>query len=147
MELTDIQHIAIKTNDLEATNKFYVDVLGMKMADRPDFNFPGSWLQMGNTMFHTIAGDDALDEDGSFTSGTAALDHIALGAKGFDAYRDKFENQGMVWKENDIPSFGLWQLFVKDPNGITIELNFLTSDEPENSIGVKEASVGNMVRL
>ncbi len=46
MELLDIQHVAIRTDDLEATNDFYTSVLGMTVADRPDFAFPGSWLQM-----------------------------------------------------------------------------------------------------
>jgi hypothetical protein len=38
---TGLFHVAIKTNDLDATVKFYTDVLGMKLVHRPDFGFPG----------------------------------------------------------------------------------------------------------
>src|SRR4030065_389357 len=44
MQITGLFHVAIKTNDLDATGKFYTDVLGMKLAHRPDFGFPGAGL-------------------------------------------------------------------------------------------------------
>lgn len=147
MELQDIQHVAIRTDDLEATNTFYTEVLGMTLADRPPFDFPGSWLAMGETMIHIMAGDAALDRDGNFTPGSAAVDHLALGARGFDAYKESFEKSGRPWKENDIPTFGLWQLFIKDPNGVVIELNFNRDSEPEGSKGPAGKIVGGMIDL
>ena len=44
MQITGLFHVAIKTNDLDATVKFYTDVLGMTLAHRPDFGFPGAWI-------------------------------------------------------------------------------------------------------
>lgn len=146
MQLLDIQHVAIRTADLDATNDFYTNVLGMTLADRPDFNFPGSWLQMGDTMIHVLAGDAGLDDDGGFTPGSNAVDHLALGAVGFDGFKKNFVDRGLTWRENAIPSFGLWQLFVKDPNGITIELNFSESQEPEGAEG-PERHTADMIRL
>ena len=35
----------------------------------------------------------------------------------------------------DIPDFKLWQLFVLDPSGVVIELNFEAEKEPEGSKG------------
>ena len=146
MELLDIQHVAIRTDDLEATNDFYTSVLGMTVADRPDFAFPGSWLQMGETMIHVLAGSAGLDDDGGFTRGSNAVDHLALGATGFDGFKKTILDRGMPWRENDIPEFGLWQLFVKDPNGITIELNFATAAEPEGAAG-PETATKEVIRL
>lgn len=146
MPLLDIQHVAIRTDDLDATNDFYTGVLGMTMADRPNFNFPGSWLQMGETMIHVLAGDAGLDDDGGFTPGSNAVDHLALGAVGFDDFKKNIVDRGMPWRENDIPEFGLWQLFVKDPNGITIELNFSTAAEPEGAVGPEDATK-DIIRL
>lgn len=146
MEVSDIQHVAIRTNDLDATNRFYTEILGMTLAPRPDFNFPGSWLQMGETLIHVMAGSAGLDENGGFTPGSNVVDHLALGAKGFDGFRDRFKEHGLDWRENGIADFGLWQLFVKDPSGITIELNFNAADEPEGAVGPGRAS-GDAVRL
>ena len=47
MQVTGLFHVAIKTNDLDATVKFYTDVLGMKLVHRPDFGFPGAWIARG----------------------------------------------------------------------------------------------------
>ena len=44
MQVTGLFHVAIKTNDLGATVKFYTDVLGMKLVDRPEFGFPRCWI-------------------------------------------------------------------------------------------------------
>lgn len=146
MELLDIQHVAIRTDDLDATNKFYTEVLGMTLADRPDLPFPGSWLQMGGTQIHILAGNAGLDDDGGFTPGSNAVDHLALGAKGFAAYKQKFEDLGLAWRENGIPPFGIWQLFVKDPNGVTIELNFAETEEPAGTEGPDFCS-GDPIRM
>lgn len=135
MRLHGIQHVAIKTLDVDATNEFYTNILGMEFVDRPAFDFPGSWLSMGDTMIHVMGGRMAVDEDGRFTPGGAAVDHIALGAEGFDAYLKRFEEDKIEWWENDISSFGIWQLFVKDPNGVVIELNFNIADEADGSKG------------
>ena len=56
MPLSDLHHVALKTQDLAASEQFYTEVLGMEKVDRPDFDFPGAWLQMGQTMFHLMAG-------------------------------------------------------------------------------------------
>lgn len=134
----DIQHVAIKTQDLEATNKFYTEVLGMTLAFRPEFDFPGSWLNMGSTMFHVMAGYAGLDRDGKSPNGSASVDHIALEAQGFDDFRRNFVKHDLDWRQFDIPEVGLWQLFVHDPNGILIELNFAEAKEPEDSTGPDE---------
>ena len=147
MELLDIQHVAIRTDDLEATNRFYTEVLGMTVADRPPFSFPGSWLQMGHTMIHVMAGSAATDQDGNFHRGSAAVDHLAFGAKGFDRYKARFQELGLDWRENGIPSAGLWQLFVHDPSGILVELNFDIASEPAGSKGCEKGFDGDMVKF
>ena len=45
-------HVTIICAELEATRRFYVDVLGMTEVPRPAFNFPGLWFQLGNVQIH-----------------------------------------------------------------------------------------------
>jgi catechol 2,3-dioxygenase-like lactoylglutathione lyase family enzyme len=139
MRLHDIHHIAIKTLDLEKTNRFYTEVLGMSMAHRPPFDFPGSWLNIGNTMVHLMAGKAAYDKNGRFLPGSAAVDHISINAEGYEAYRDRFREHGLDWREFDIPAAGIRQLFVKDPNGVLIELTFAVAAEPPGGKGYDES--------
>lgn len=138
MPVFGIQHAAIKTQNLAATNRFYTEVLGMQLVARPPMTFPGSWLSMGETLIHVLAGPNCLNRDGSTPHGGGALDHIAVGAVGFDEFRRKLIEHQLDWRQNALPEAGLWQLFVHDPNGIMIELNFTQSEEPENSIGPDE---------
>ena len=39
-----LYHIAVKTENLAATRKFYVDIVGLREFPRPDFGYPGAWL-------------------------------------------------------------------------------------------------------
>jgi len=136
MRLVDINHVAIRTLDVEKTNRFYTEILGMSFAPRPPMDFPGSWLKMGGSMIHVVGGKCALNPDGSFTPGGAAVDHISIAAEGFDAYVDHFTAKRLDWRENQIPEAGIWQLMIRDPNNILIELNFDRKKEPSGSRGV-----------
>lgn len=121
-------HVAIKTNDLQATRRFYIDVIGLREVTRPDFGYPGAWLACpqpgGGAIIHAYAGGPALGAAGLAPSGTAAIDHLSLACSGFEAYRARFEQCGLAWREFLVPGTSLWQLFVYDPNGVQLELTF-----------------------
>jgi catechol 2,3-dioxygenase-like lactoylglutathione lyase family enzyme len=140
MPVLDLHHVAIKTLDLEATNRFYIEVLGMKEVARPPFDFPGSWLNIGATMIHVFAGYAALDRDGAFHPGAAAIDHLSLQAQDFEGFKRIFRDRGLKWRELDQPVAKLWQLFVHDPSGILIELNFPIDREPPGATGPDPAN-------
>ncbi len=144
MVITGLFHIAIKTNDLEATIRFYAQVLGLRQVPRPDFGYPGAWLACstptGEAIFHIYAGGPALGKEGKAARspsggslrselrkrpiGTAAIDHVSLNAVGFYEFRNKFAEAGLKWREFLVPGTTLWQLFVYDPNGVQLELTF-----------------------
>lgn len=135
MPLIDIHHVALKTQDLDASLRFYVELLGMRIVDRPDFDFPGAWLQMGNTMFHLMAGYAAEGPNGERYNGSGSVDHLALNANDFDSMRAVCEAKGISYRDNDLKDFGIWQLFVDDPDGVVVEMNFRKADEPPGANG------------
>ena len=56
MPLTELNHYLLVAKNLERTKKFYQDVLGMQLAERPDFGFPGYWLKLGEDIcVHCLA--------------------------------------------------------------------------------------------
>jgi catechol 2,3-dioxygenase-like lactoylglutathione lyase family enzyme len=128
-------HIAIKTADLDATVRFYTEVLGMVVADRPPIGFPGAWLKPaqadGNAIFHLYAGDAAREPDGSIITRTGAIDHVSVVCQGYSRFRERFEHYRLDYRENLVPATPLWQLFVHDPNGVQLELTFHASAEHE----------------
>jgi catechol 2,3-dioxygenase-like lactoylglutathione lyase family enzyme len=128
MGLIDLHHVAIRTQDVAATNRFYVDVLGMREVERPPLGFPGSWLAIDRTMIHVMGGERGRTD----APRGGAVDHIALRAVGFEEFKDRLGAHGIEYRESGIATAGLRQLFVRDPNGIVVELNF---DEPGVAAG------------
>ncbi len=137
MPLLDLHHVAIKSKNLEETVEFYTEVLGMEQVERPEFSFPGAWLQMGETMFHIYGGDPAKTHSGNYkyNQRVSPIDHIALRASGFDEMKETLKKHKCEWRQMNIPDFKLWQLFVLDPSGVLIELNFEAEKEPKGSKG------------
>ena len=134
-----LNHFSIRTTDLDATRVFYETVLGLTVGPRPPFPFPGLWLYNGdhastaNAMVHVIGMDkndpEGLkqylgDRDVSSLHGTGAVDHIALMAAGLEGMLENIKRLGVPCRERTVPAIGLHQLFLDDPCGLVIELNY-----------------------
>ena len=134
-----LNHFSIRTTDMEATRVFYETVLGLTVGPRPPFPFPGLWLYNGdhahvvNAMVHVI-GIDKSDPEGlkkylgdrdlSSLQGSGAVDHIALMTTGLETMVAHLKKLGVPYRERTVPVIGLHQLFLDDPSGLVIELNY-----------------------
>ncbi|MBM3347131.1 MAG: hypothetical protein FJY55_11640 [Betaproteobacteria bacterium] len=107
----------------------------MKDSPRPELGFPGAWLDVNKTMFHLMdyQAPEHLDPWHRRTESRSMVDHIALKAQGFDEMRKKLVEMGADWRQINLEHAGLWQLFVLDPNGVVIEMNFDIAAEPAGS--------------
>lgn len=138
MALQSLDHFLVYASDLEVTKRFYVETLGLEEGVRPPFEFPGYWLYLDGRAVVHLAGDDGTDKFEQYLgkrprrddSTTGALDHIAFRCGDFEAFRDKLDTLGVAYKHRVVPGFNLQQLFVDDPDGLTIELNFFTDATP-----------------
>ena len=122
MKLKSFEHVLITTQDIEATKDFYVDVVGLVVGARPDFGFPGYWLYLGDTPCIHLGSRERGGEEA--TGGGGAIDHIAFNAEGIDAARARFDAAGIAYDHRLVPGAPLQQLFLTDPNGIKVEINF-----------------------
>jgi catechol 2,3-dioxygenase-like lactoylglutathione lyase family enzyme len=134
MTLTRLDHFSIRTADVEKTRDFFVQVLGLTSGERPPFNFPGAWLYCGDKDVIHIIGIDPDDKNGlvdylgdrdaGTLTGTGAIDHLAFMAEDLDGARARIKGAGIATREREVPLLGVRQVFLEDPNGVTIELNF-----------------------
>lgn len=138
MALDSLDHCSIRTAKLGETRDFYVDVLGLEDGDRPDFPFPGNWLYVdGKAVVHLVGidpddpsgledylGPVALDE----LDGSGAVDHIAFRAGDAAGLMARMRGMDVAFRERKVPNMDLFQIFVEDPNGITVELNYWGED-------------------
>lgn len=131
MALGKFEHVLIMARDLEATKAFYTDVLGLSVGPRPEFPFPGYWLYLGDTPCLHLStattgqgAQDYLNRGDATGTGSGAIDHIAFVCDDLDGMRAQLDAKGMDQRHREVPNMALHQIFVKDPDGITVELNF-----------------------
>ena len=108
---------------------FYVDVIGLSEGWRPDFDFEGHWLYAGDApILHLMVSEEgSVTNDGGISLTTGHLDHIALTAADLTAVESRLVGLGQVYKKKLIPGFNVTQLFLHDPIGLGVELNFSES--------------------
>lgn len=132
MPLTELNHYFVRANDLEKTRDFYVNVLGFEVMPRPNFPFPGYWLGI-NGKIQVHMGPAGIQNQemyylgtpkGAATDHAGVVDHIAFLASNPQEFVARFKKLGMDYRPRSLPESELFQLFIKDPNGLTIELNF-----------------------
>ena len=133
MPITSLNHYLIVSKNLERSKKFYERVLGLELAERPDFGFPGYWLKTGDEICvhlasqapNTIRDRYLLKKHPKGTNGSGSVDHIAFLAKDPEAVRDRIRKNKVEMQVRSFPDAKLFQIFLKDPDDVTIELNFL----------------------
>lgn len=132
MPLEKMEHFLVNSEDIDKTRDFYCQVLGMTEGFRPKLSFAGYWLYLGDIPCIHIAdweGYQAFTKEmdipiSTRAHGTGPLDHIAFNASNYDGMLAKLKSFGLSFKHNELDEIGLRQIFVHDPNGLCIELNF-----------------------
>ena len=132
--LSRLEHFLVMTHDVDGTRDFYRDVLAFSEGARPELGFRGHWLYLGDTPVIHIA------EWASYTAhserlgipvtrpaaGTGPLDHVAFNgeASRYASLRERLDSRRIAYHPHDSPAIGLRQIFLDDPNGLKLELNF-----------------------
>jgi len=131
MPLTQLEHYLVLTDDLDGTRDFYRDALGLREGARPPLEFPGYWLYVGDVpcihiaewntyRTHSIAAGISVTAP---APGTGPLDHIAFNAVDLPSVKARLAAHKIEYSVNEVPKARLIQLFLKDPNGVKIEIN------------------------
>ena len=122
MPLGKLDHVTIHCADFTRSRAFYTDVLGLIDGERPAFQFPGAWLYLdGRAVVHLVAEHNKGEKVGS-----GSLDHIAFDATDLPAVRAHLKASGSAFREQGVPGGKLHQIFLHDPDGVMVELNFRT---------------------
>ena len=132
MALEGLNHYTIRPVDLERTKEFYEDVLGLQVGYRPPLSFPGYWLYVGdNPTVHLIGprADDAHSKHRE-AGPTGLLDHIAFTCTGLAEMKARLAQRGIKHEERVIPRDRQTQLFILDPDGVAVELNYPPEETP-----------------
>ena|SRR5438105_4666866 len=123
MPALGLNHYNIRAGQplLRRVRDFYVDVIGLHEGWRPPFQFPGHWLYAGDAAIVHL-----VEVPGEQTTAPPAgtLDHVAFTCTGIDDFEAKLKALGIDYRKAAVPGAKLQQLFVHDPAGNGVELNF-----------------------
>ncbi len=110
----------------EALCRFYVDVIGMRIGPRPPFTFPGYWLYLGDQAVLHLVEAPPSETRTPHLNGT--FDHVAFTCDGLAPFERHLQQRGVVYRKANIPDSAICQLFLSDPAGNGVELNFASAE-------------------
>ena len=123
--LKRLDHINIRTANLDAMIGWYRDVLGLEQGARPPFPFPGAWMYCGEwPIVHLVAveGHPAGEEP--------RLEHFAVNAEDLGAFLDRLEQLNIHFESAVVPEFNIIQINLWDPDRNHIHIDFASSELP-----------------
>jgi catechol 2,3-dioxygenase-like lactoylglutathione lyase family enzyme len=131
MSVTEMEHVLVLSEDIEASRDFYCRVVGLQVGERPALEFPGYWLYAGATPCVHVADRSTYLRHAAWLGltvpheppGAGYVDHIAFNASDYEAVRARLKSNGVPAILNVVPGGGLHQVFFDDPNGVRIEIN------------------------
>lgn len=112
---------------LDRIRDWYRDAIGLQVGERPPFRFHGYWLYAGGRPVLHLSEASTGEEHPVPGSGT--FDHVAFTCKGITAMRERLDARGVRYRVADVPLTGVRQIFLSDPAGNGVELNFDSRDE------------------
>ena len=129
MSVGTLDHFNIRTRRLADTVRFYEEILGLQNGDRPNFAFPGAWMYSeGKAVVHLV---DISPTAEAQKPDSGVVHHVAFVSRGFAAMKARLKAKGMAFDSRQVPGGDLWQIFVNDPNGVMIELNYEAAKEQD----------------
>jgi catechol 2,3-dioxygenase-like lactoylglutathione lyase family enzyme len=127
MSVGVLDHFNIRTRDLKATVGFYQDILGLESGARPNFAFPGAWMYSeGRAVVHLV---DISPTDEAQKPDSGVVHHVAFISRDFAGMKKRLTAKGVEFEARQVPGGELWQIFIRDPNGVMIELNYEAAKE------------------
>ncbi|WP_077624585.1 VOC family protein [Sediminibacillus massiliensis] len=117
-----LHHVSLAVTDIDRAKDFYGNILGLKEIDRPGFDFPGAWYQIGSQQLHLISypGSETIREKGEMETKDG---HFAIRVKDYHQTLNFLKKQNVDVLEKPDSISGFAQIFCMDPDHNLIEFN------------------------
>jgi len=107
---------------LDTLRDFYCEIVGLCVGARPPLASEGYWLYAGEQgVLHLSLARPGEPREGP-PAGT--FDHVAFTCTGCAGYQAMLDERGVDYRVVRLPESGQVQIFLRDPAGNGVELNF-----------------------
>ena len=119
--LRRLDHVNLRTAQLQRMIDFYCGVLGLTVGARPDFNFPGAWLYCdGFPIVHLVG----VSDPPAPYRGDQQLEHFAISADDMTGFMAILQREGIAYHRVDVPGMPITQINLHDPDGNHLHIDF-----------------------
>lgn len=122
MQINKLDHVNVRTARLDAMVDWYTDILGMRSGKRPNFSFPGAWMYAAESPVVHLVGVEG--DAGVGSEATLKLEHFAFAASGAARFEAHLQSRGVHYERSAVPSAGLVQYNIWDPDGNHVHVDF-----------------------
>ena len=126
-----LNHVSVYANDMQKSVSFYTEVLGLEVIPSPTFAFPVTWMRVGDLQVHLFTrGEDEYRPPAFHHFGIEMADFMAVYERVKEL--DLHEPVAFFSSVYELPDGGV-QMYVRDPAGNLIELDFPDSSTIDRS--------------
>lgn len=131
IEVSDLDHVALRVGDLDAALAFYHDLLGLPIRDREQFeagDLPFVAVVAGGRHLHLVPSDEPIDVGGEHVCLLLRSDETDT-RNAIEGYLDELREAGVDVEDGEprerLGAYGRdWAAYVRDPDGRRVELKF-----------------------
>ena len=114
-----LDHINIRTSNLERMADFYAGVLSLRPGPRPDFAFPGAWLYCGSdAVVHLVGVEEELNPS------ELQIEHIAFQGDDLEAFLATLQDEDVSFRTAQVPGMDVTQVHLRDVDGNHLHVDF-----------------------
>lgn len=128
MPVHKLDHVNLRTADLDGMIAFYERVMGLRKGARPGFDFPGAWMYAGDQAVVHLVG----------TTGRPAeyrpdqrLEHFAMSATGLADFLAHLRRERVAYYCRILPDFGIRQVNIHDCDGNHLHIDFPADEQAD----------------
>ena len=127
MQIGKLDHINIRTNQLDIMIDWYAGILGLKKGPRPNFLFAGAWMYSGDDAVVHLVEVDGDPGAGSETG--LKVEHFALSATGMKSFEARLTEAGEDFQTANLDDVKITQYNIWDPDRNHIHIDFKYDDQ------------------
>ena len=122
MQVIKIDHVNIRTTQLDVMVNWYTETLGLNAGKRPNSRSVGAWMYAGDTpLVHLV---EIADSAAIGSESSLKLEHFSLKATGAASFESQLNATGEKFHRAEIAEINLVLYNLWDPDGNHIHVDF-----------------------